>query len=128
MISHTACDINGKFEARVPVNWLKPVEPSANLERRNLTKGQQAMALAMIYPEPERGRGRKDTGKKVAETAPFSYRRLAEARFILRYAPDLADSVMDSSVSVKLAQRYQMRHRNLAKSMPALGLPGFCYS
>jgi ParB-like chromosome segregation protein Spo0J len=25
---------------------------SANLARRNLSKGQQAMALAMIYPEP----------------------------------------------------------------------------
>jgi ParB-like chromosome segregation protein Spo0J len=28
---------------------------SANLARRNLTKGQQAMVLAMIYPEPEKG-------------------------------------------------------------------------
>jgi hypothetical protein len=27
---------------------------SANLARRNLSKGQQAMALAMIYPEPKR--------------------------------------------------------------------------
>jgi hypothetical protein len=29
---------------------------SANLNRRNLTKGQQAMALALIYPD-ERGAG-----------------------------------------------------------------------
>jgi hypothetical protein len=28
-----------------------------NLARRNRTKGQQAMTLAMIYPEPQRGRG-----------------------------------------------------------------------
>jgi hypothetical protein len=27
------------------------------------------MALAMIYPEPQRGRGKKDAGKKDAETA-----------------------------------------------------------
>src|SRR4051812_41618555 len=33
---------------------------SANLERRNLTKGQQAVALAMIYPAPGKGgRGKK---------------------------------------------------------------------
>jgi hypothetical protein len=33
---------------------------ACNLERRNLTKGQQTMTLAMIYPEePEKGRGRR---------------------------------------------------------------------
>jgi hypothetical protein len=33
---------------------------SANLMRRDLTKGQKAMALAMIYPEPDgRGRGKR---------------------------------------------------------------------
>src|SRR4051794_31268083 len=37
--------------------------------RRNLTKGQQAAALAMIYPEPERGRGKTDDAKKGAEAA-----------------------------------------------------------
>jgi len=29
---------------------------SANLERRNLSKGQQAVALAMIYPETRQGK------------------------------------------------------------------------
>ena len=28
---------------------------STNLRRRNLTKGQQAMALAMLYPDPQQG-------------------------------------------------------------------------
>ena len=28
---------------------------SENIERRRLTKGQSAMAMAMIYPEPKRG-------------------------------------------------------------------------
>src|SRR6516165_3714670 len=51
---------------------------SANLNRRNLTKGQQAMALAMIYPEPARGRGKTDDAKKHAETSSFSYRRSNE--------------------------------------------------
>ena len=33
---------------------------SANVHRRHLTKGQQAMAIALIYPDEfERGRGKK---------------------------------------------------------------------
>ena len=35
---------------------------SANIHRRHITKGQRAMAVAMIYPKPEKGgRGRKTT-------------------------------------------------------------------
>lgn len=47
-----------------------------NLQRRNLTKGQQAMALAMIYPEPEKG-GR---GKNSSLSKGFSNARLSQAR------------------------------------------------
>jgi hypothetical protein len=37
-----------------------------------LSKGQQAMATAMRYPEGEqRGRGKKSTGRKLAETSNF---------------------------------------------------------
>ena len=39
------------------------------------------MAVAMIYPEPERGRGKKDPPK---ETETVSFTRIKEARFILR--------------------------------------------
>jgi hypothetical protein len=48
----------------------------------------------MHYPEPERGRGKKDESIKGAESAGFSYRRLADARMVLRYASDLAQRVM----------------------------------
>jgi ParB-like chromosome segregation protein Spo0J len=41
---------------------------SANLARRNLSRGQQAMALAMIYPEPEKG-GRGRTRQRMEETS-----------------------------------------------------------
>jgi hypothetical protein len=34
------------------------------------------MALAMLYPEPERGSGKIDPAKKGAETSSFSYRRV----------------------------------------------------
>jgi hypothetical protein len=57
---------------------------SANVHRRNLTKGQRAIVMARIYPEPKRGRGNEDDGIKGAETASFSKRLLQNARFVLR--------------------------------------------
>jgi hypothetical protein len=42
-------------------------------EHRNLTKGQQAMRLALLYPEPEKGgRGKKANS---SETKRFSAAR-----------------------------------------------------
>jgi hypothetical protein len=40
-----------KLDGRDPKAFIV----SANLERRNLTKGQQVMALPMIYTKPEKG-------------------------------------------------------------------------
>lgn len=73
---------------------------SANLNRRNLTKGQQAMALAMIYPDPERGRGKTDAARKGAESASFSYRRLKEARLLLHHSHGLAKDVTAGRLSL----------------------------
>ena len=68
---------------------------SANLARRNLTKGQQAMALAMIYPDPEKGgRAKKSNAINSAVSAGFSSRRLNAARSVLRQSRDLAESVV----------------------------------
>jgi hypothetical protein len=33
------------------------------------------MALALVYPQPERGRGKKDSTRKESESLSFSYRR-----------------------------------------------------
>ena len=53
----------------------------------HMTKGQRAMAVAKIYPKPEKG-GR---GKKGAGSGRFSdHRRIGEAREVLRYSPELA--------------------------------------
>lgn len=74
---------------------------SANLARRNLTKGQQAMALAMIYPEPDkRGRGNKG---KAAETSDFSQKRLSQARSVLRHSQALAEDVIAARKSLDAA-------------------------
>ena len=53
---------------------------SANIHRRHMTKGQRAMAVAMIYPEPKRGTHSELTkstgglGEKVAESRAKSER------------------------------------------------------
>ena len=73
-----------------------------------MTKGQRAMAVAMIYPEPDkRGRGKKGASGKLAETAGFSKRRLREARTVLKYSidGDLADGVL--SGALKLDKEYE---------------------
>jgi hypothetical protein len=56
------------------------------LERRHLTKGQQAILLAMAHPEPKRGVHSELGGL----TGEFSKERLSLARTILRAGPDLA--------------------------------------
>ena len=51
-------------------------------ERRNISKGEQAMAVAWLYREPEKGgRGKKTNS---SETKGFSAARLSQARQVLR--------------------------------------------
>jgi hypothetical protein len=64
-------------------------------EHRNLTKGQQAMRLALLYPEPEKG-GRGNKGKAL-ETSGFSRQRLGQARSVLAFSRELALAVRDGS-------------------------------
>ena len=47
------------------------------------------MAVAMIYPEPEKG-GR---GKNSSVSKEFSGVYLSQARTVLKWAPELADAV-----------------------------------
>jgi hypothetical protein len=94
---------------------------SVNLMRRNLTKGQKAIALAMIFPEAESGgRGKKSAAANSAVSAGFSARRLNEAQTVLRHSRSLAESVLrgpktldDALTEVKQAQQYQ--HSDEAK-------------
>ena len=70
---------------------------SANVHRRHLTKGQQAMATALAYPEPTNkgGRGKKsETSIKIIEV---SSAYLTQARFVLRNCRDKAIEVLRNS-------------------------------
>jgi len=84
---------------------------SANLARRSLSKGQQAMA--MVYPEPEKG-GRGNKKERVDEkSALFSAKRLQLARSVLRYSTPLAQEVMSGKTvlndAVEVVRQYERR-------------------
>jgi hypothetical protein len=93
---------------------------SANLARRNLSKGQQAMALAMIYPEPGRG-GRGNTGgaKAARNIGGFSDERLRQARSILRHSHALAGDVLAARTTFDIALAQVDRERRDSMSVDA---------
>ena len=62
---------------------------SANVHRRHMTKGQRAMAVAMIYPEGEQGK--RSTSLKINEVSGGYIR---QARTVLSYSHPVAESVL----------------------------------
>ena len=94
-----ASDISHRGTARA--NWSRFETRETCFRFHHMTKGQQAIAVAMVYPETGvGGKGKKAAGTKAAESAGFSYRRLAEARTVLEHAPDLAVNVLAGSSSL----------------------------
>ena len=70
-----ACEIAGiepttvLFEGDDPRAYIV----ASNIARRHMSKGQQAMAVAMVYPEPEKTtHGKKSKTKLLLETAVSS--------------------------------------------------------
>lgn len=86
-----ACEIAGVPPRFENLNGHDPLAyiVSANLARRNLTKGQQAMALACIYPEPQQGKRSTSSATKEVSGA-----RLSLARTVLRHSRELALNVL----------------------------------
>src|SRR5260370_25670169 len=75
---------------------------SKNVARRHLTKGQQAMAYALIYPDDGGvgGRGKKGMEINPAATAGFSSRLLKKARQVLNRSEELAKDVLAGEASL----------------------------
>jgi len=88
---------------------------SANLSRRNLSKGQQAMALAMIYPEPKRG---IHSQLKLSTQGPDKG-LLSKARAILRHSRALAEDVLADRVKFDAALRTIENERQASASIDA---------
>jgi hypothetical protein len=96
---------------------------SANINRRHLTVGQRAMLIAILHPEGGRG--------KTPIQLEFSGERLRQARFVLRYAPDLLDPVRSGALSLNNAyeearlrkgrtETYEARFNALKEAAPDL--------
>jgi hypothetical protein len=67
---------------------------SANVHRRHLTKGQQAMATALAYPEAMKlKRAGSSSFLKKDQDAP-SEGHISKARFVLRHCRDKAEEVL----------------------------------
>lgn len=114
-----ACEIAGvdpRFD-HLP-EGVRPADyiASVNLARRHMTVGQRAMALAMIYPDPEKG-GR---GRKGVRGEQVSHSRLSHARTVLRVASDdLAPLVLSGSKSLDEAFTEVKRRQQAAMSEEA---------
>ena len=77
---------------------LKAFVLSVNIHRRHMTRGQRAMAVAVIYPETRQGkRSTSFVTKKVTAGG------LSKARTVLQYAGDLAESVLAGATSLDQA-------------------------
>lgn len=70
---------------------------SENVNRRHLTKGQQAMAIAIAYPNATEKGGR---GKTTVLNTGVSAEYVKHARFVRRHAPDLVAIVMAGNSSL----------------------------
>jgi hypothetical protein len=74
------------------------------------------MLTAMIYPNPERGRGKKDGAKKSQESCSFSRERLQRARQVLHHSEEMAMKVASGDLpldeALKLMNDQQMQTRS----------------
>jgi hypothetical protein len=77
---------------------------SANVHRRHMTAGQRAIAVAVIYPESEKG-GRGQKGLSSKGFSDVASGRLSQARTVLKLAPDLVDGVLAGSVTLDAAYK-----------------------
>jgi hypothetical protein len=119
-----ACKLAGveprfqKLDGTDPVAFIY----SANINRRDLTKSQRAMLIAKRYPEPERGRGKKDEARKETETVSFT--RVKEARQVLRYSKPLADAVIRGTKSLdealEIVKKAQEREKSDEENLAVL--------
>jgi hypothetical protein len=77
--------------------WLVTYIFSANIHRRNLSKGQRAMVIAKICFET------KQSVRNGAKQSGLTAGRLGYAMTVINHAPDLADQVISGVISLDKA-------------------------
>ena len=95
-----ACKIAGVKPEYSKLNGHDPVAfiMSSNIARRHMTKGQQAMAVAMIYPETQQGK--KSTSLKIKEVKLVNPGSLSQARAVLAASKESAAAVLANEKSL----------------------------
>jgi hypothetical protein len=112
-----ACKLAGVRPTFAKINGHDPLALilSANIAQRRMSKGQQAMAVAMMYPQAKHGGDRKSKSSGLKRLdAPVGKAMLSRARTVLANAPELARNVLDGSKS--LYDAYAIVQRRLAEA------------
>jgi ParB-like nuclease domain len=78
---------------------------SESIARRNISKGQRAMAFAILYPDPEN----RWSGLKI-KPDDVNKGSLSQARSVLNYAPDIVKLVVQGAMP--LSQAYDIAMHN----------------
>ena len=112
-----ACRLAGVEPRLEELNGTDPVAYilATNINRRHLTKGQRAMAVAKLYPEPAKGgRGNTNPIKDIG----FSRQYVDHARTVLRWLPELADHVLAGTKPLNEAYAEAQRLKEQADDEP----------
>lgn len=108
-----ACRIAGVEPRTLELNGQDPKAfiVSSNVKRRRLTKGQSAMAVAMIYPDPKQGK--RATSVAITEV---NSGYLSHARTVLRASPDIAANVLSGARSLDDAYSEVLRQQKATQA------------
>jgi len=95
-----ACDQIGVSPEFVTLEFESEAELRSYIgsmnERRDISKGERAMMLALLYPDGGKpAPGRRDPVLTELETISVSFARVKQARQVFRHSPELAYAVRD---------------------------------
>jgi ParB-like nuclease domain len=94
---------------------------ASNIARRHMSKGQQAMLVAMMYPEPAKTK-RKGAGSLEPKELGISGGRLSQARTVLAHSTDLARAVVAGSKVLDAAYDEAKNAKGAAKTGRAVNI------
>lgn len=103
-----ACRIVGVEPTYTSLNGHDPASYilSANVARRNLNKGQQALAVARL-----RLVSKHLSQRQIADMSGLNAGRIGQAETIISHAPELTDAVMSGAVSFDDAYNHARRQK-----------------
>lgn len=116
-----ACELAGVEPDYLTLQFTDDAELRAYVkstnERRDLTKGERAMFIAMLYPDGGKpAPGRRDPAETAIETIPVSMIRVRQARQVLRFSYETACKVRDGSEKLDSALAYVRREQDRLNS------------